>query len=53
MKNGFEYSFEGNTIKMLNLLKNEDLIANKKIALKKKEIEGELKKSYDFWKTQQ
>ena len=39
-KNGFEYSFEGNTIKMLNLFKNEDLIANKKTCLKKKEIES-------------
>ena len=51
LTNGFEYSFEGNTIKMLNLFKNEDLVANKKEKLKKREMEVELKKSYDFWKS--
>ena len=35
---------------MLNLFKEEDLIANKKGQMKKKEVEIELKKSYDFWK---
>ena len=37
-KNGFEYCFEGNTIKMLNLQKNEDMMVRKKGGLKKKEL---------------
>lgn len=38
MKNGFEYSFEGNTIKMLNLWRGEDLIIRKHKPSEKEEM---------------